>query len=486
MLELMKRKQSMQHLDHRQQLLLENAYYQCNPPERGPRQEKVRPPIELFIRHLIYDVLSRKTIDKVLKLLRKLDWEDPSVRHVLHKVFTKPWKIRFSSIALLAMLTYDLQRYRPAFAISVVDQVLEDIRRGLEQNVYSTNQRRVATMKFLGELYIYRLVNSAIIFDTLWTLVTFGHPEGRPVPTQLVPIDMPDDCFRVRLVCVLLDTCGMCFDRSAQKKKLDNFLTFFFYYVHCKQAPLPMDVEYMLIDSIEAIRPKLEMPKTLEAAAIAVDEMFNSALQAAGLVGESSDSDDEDDEDGDRREKNAEEDDENNDPESPIDARPGSPYDEAVIVASSSAQEHLGPSEEAEAEFAKELAKMVTDTSAESRKVDKKTALALWDSAVIPPTTRKKRAEDDREGASTSDVDDGTTKFMVLTKKGNKQVTRQIAVPSGSTLAVQTRTAQMQDKEEQQQLKQLVLNYEQREELEELKALEAKHRNGAIKIRLVG
>lgn len=196
-------------------------------------------------------MLSRKTIDKVLKLLRKLDWEDPSVRHVLHKVFTKPWKIRFSSIALLAMLTYDLQRYRPAFAISVVDQVLEDIRRGLEQNVYSTNQRRVATMKFLGELYIYRLVNSAIIFDTLWTLVTFGHrecsvstafwhwfaddcidfrliAEGRPVPTQLVPIDMPDDCFRVRLVCVLLDTCGMCFDRSAQKKKLDNFLTFFF------------------------------------------------------------------------------------------------------------------------------------------------------------------------------------------------------------------------------------------------------------------
>lgn len=38
---------------------------------------------------------------------------------------------------------------------------------------------------------------------------------------------MPDDFFRVRLVCVLLDTCGMCFDRGTQKKKLDNFLTFF-------------------------------------------------------------------------------------------------------------------------------------------------------------------------------------------------------------------------------------------------------------------
>lgn len=38
---------------------------------------------------------------------------------------------------------------------------------------------------------------------------------------------MSDDFFRIRLVCVLLDTCGMCFDRGSQKRKLDNFLVFF-------------------------------------------------------------------------------------------------------------------------------------------------------------------------------------------------------------------------------------------------------------------
>lgn len=152
-----------------------NPNPQCNPPERAPRQEKERSPLELFIRHLIYDVLAKKTIDKVLKLIRKLDWEDASIRRTLHKVFTKPWKIKYGNVSLLAMLTYDLQRYHPSFAIAVVDQVLEDIRRGLEQNVYSTNQRRVATMKYLGELYIYRLLGSGIVFDTLWSLVTFGH-----------------------------------------------------------------------------------------------------------------------------------------------------------------------------------------------------------------------------------------------------------------------------------------------------------------------
>jgi len=133
--------------------------------------------MELFIRHLIYDVLAKKTIDKVLKLIRKLDWSDPGVQRVLFKTFTKPWKIKYGSISLLAMLTYDLQRYHPAFAVSVVDQVLEDIRLGLENNIYNTNQRRVAAIKYLGELYIYRLLSSGIIFDTFWSLVTFGYRE---------------------------------------------------------------------------------------------------------------------------------------------------------------------------------------------------------------------------------------------------------------------------------------------------------------------
>lgn len=92
--------------------------------------------------------------------------------------------------------------------------------------------------------------------------------DGRPLPGQPCQIDMPDDFFRIRLVCVLLDTCGMCFDRGSQKRKLDNYLNFFQVrpfshqhrsvlnhslpqmYVLCKDA-LPMDVEFMLYDSLE-------------------------------------------------------------------------------------------------------------------------------------------------------------------------------------------------------------------------------------------
>lgn len=48
--------------------------------------------------------------------------------------------------------------------------------------------------------------------------------------------------------------------------------------------------------------------------------------------------------------------------------------------------------------------------------------------------------------------------------------TREISVPAASALAVHTLSAQLQDKVEQQHLKRLVLDYEQREEAEELKS----------------
>ncbi|KDQ21888.1 hypothetical protein BOTBODRAFT_50425 [Botryobasidium botryosum FD-172 SS1] len=476
MVELMRRKQSMQHFDQRQVLLLENAYYQCNPPERAPRQEKQRIPMEQFIRHLVYDVLEKKTIDKVLRLIRKLDWEDTEVRKILFKIFTKPWKVKYGSIGLLAMLTCDLQRYHPDFAIAVVDQVVEDVRRGMEQNVFKANQRRIATVKYLGELYIYRLISSGLIFSTLWSLVTFGHPDGRPFPGQPSPIDAPDDYFRIRLVCILLDGCGMCFDRGSLKKKLDAFLSFFQLYVLSKNE-LPMDVDFMLTDTLEALRPKLVHFKTYEEAAQIVDELAAVAAQKAGVLeGEESAGGESEDDDG-RRDEEQDEEDANPDEEMAQD-RPASP--DAHVLRPPT--EHAGPSEEAEADFAKELAKMMSD---EGRKVDKKAVPAILDVGVLSGgggnMGRKRRDEADL----VDDDADGQQimKFTVISRRGNKQQTRELPIPASSSLAVHTRSAQLQDKVEQQQLKKLVLDYEQREGVEEMKALEASIRKQGIRVK---
>ncbi|KAF9597709.1 hypothetical protein IFM89_021196 [Coptis chinensis] len=53
--------------------------------------------------------------------------------------------------------------------------VLEEIRLGLELNDYSFQQRRIAHMRFLGELYNYDHIDSSVIFETLYLILAFGH-----------------------------------------------------------------------------------------------------------------------------------------------------------------------------------------------------------------------------------------------------------------------------------------------------------------------
>jgi regulator of nonsense transcripts 2 len=146
---------------------------------------------------------------------------------MLEKIFCKPWKVKYSNVHLLAILASALYRYHQEFVIGIVDDILEQITVGLEQNTFKHNQMRIAQVKYLGELYNYKMVDSPVIFDTLYRIVTFGHEGGTPRPDRPCPLDMPDDYFRMRLVCSILDACGMCYDRGTSKKKLDFFLTFF-------------------------------------------------------------------------------------------------------------------------------------------------------------------------------------------------------------------------------------------------------------------
>lgn len=48
-----------------------------------------------------------------------------------------------------------------------------------QENIFKYNQRRISTIKYLGELYMYRVVNAAVIFDVLWSLISFGHRESQ-------------------------------------------------------------------------------------------------------------------------------------------------------------------------------------------------------------------------------------------------------------------------------------------------------------------
>jgi MIF4G domain. len=85
--------------------------------------------------------------------------------------------VKYGNIHLLAILASALYRYHQDFVIGIVDNILERITLGLEQNDFKFNQKRIAEVKYLGELYNYKMIDSPVIFDTLYRIVTFGHGE---------------------------------------------------------------------------------------------------------------------------------------------------------------------------------------------------------------------------------------------------------------------------------------------------------------------
>jgi regulator of nonsense transcripts 2 len=232
----------------------------------------------LFLRKIMYQDLTRRTLDRTVKQIRKMHWEEQEVVNFLHKIFSKPGKIKYSNIHLLAVILGTIHRYHQDFAISVIDDLLESITFGLELNDFKFNQRRIAEVKFLGELYIYRLVDSPLIFDTLYKLLNYGWQGGYARPELYNPLDLPDDYFRIRLVCNLLETCGMYYDKGAAKKKLDFFLTYFQYYVCTKEA-LPMDVEFIVQDAYNLTRPQWKLITNLDDAAQAFSEAVKQNYQ---------------------------------------------------------------------------------------------------------------------------------------------------------------------------------------------------------------
>lgn len=274
-LETLGRKKSAQHLGPQERMLLENALYYVDPPQRPAIQQKERMPTELFIRQLVYLDMTKRNYMKILKTIRKLHWEESEVVTMLDKLFSKPWKVKFSNIHLLAVLLGALARYHQDFAIGVIDNVLEQITLGLENNDFAFNQRRISEVKYLGELYNYKMVDSTVIFDTLYRIVTFGHEGGTPVPDKTTPFDMPDDFFRIRLVCTILDTCGICFDRGSSRKKLDFFLTFFQYYVLTKDS-IPMEIDFLMQDTFTLVRPQWTIATDLQEAG----KLFAEAVAA--------------------------------------------------------------------------------------------------------------------------------------------------------------------------------------------------------------
>ncbi|KAA8573896.1 hypothetical protein EYC84_005443 [Monilinia fructicola] len=441
-LETLKRKKAVQHIGQQERMLIENAVYYVDPPVRAAIQQKERTPIDLFIRKLVYSDMTTRNYARIIKSIRRLHWEEAEVVTILEKVLSKPGRVKYGNIYLLAIVTGALFRYHQDFVVTVIDNVLEYIVIGLEQNDFKFNQRRIAEVKYLGELYNFRMVDHPVIFDTMYRILTFGHG-GPPIPGRINPFDMPDDFFRIRLVATLLETCGIFFSRGAAGKKLDYFLSFFQYYIYTKD-PMPMDIEFIVNDIYATTRPQWKLASNIEEASRAFQLAMAQDQKTAGIEKvvepeelESDASSDEGDAgipEGDADDASFDSEEET-EPDANVDnlTSPTGNESEEENFSVTRQEEEIDP--EDEADFEREYAKMMAE-SLDSRKFERK---ATFDQMALLG---------------------GTMAFSLLTKRGNRQQTRTVALPSDSNFAIAMKSQQAAEREEQQRIKNLVLNYD--------------------------
>lgn len=284
-LETIWRLKSVKNMEARHNALVENAFYAAKPSSASKLQKrKCRPPIHEYVRHLIYYRLDATNIRWTQNQFLKLPW-DEELEHYVIKKFVKISRARFSTIPYVSTLIALLQRFKPGLVTGIVDALLESIRSGMEKNDGRDSQRRIAEIQLLGELHKCGVVDERVVYNILYQSITLGHdsseanitrprnmssaPGFRPetesparnerlTSTYTNAPDPPGDFFRIRIACVLMESCGRVLVAS-NRRKLEVFWIFFERYIFCKAFQtglgdrLPLHIGHVVGDAFEHI-----------------------------------------------------------------------------------------------------------------------------------------------------------------------------------------------------------------------------------------
>lgn len=329
---IMMRLKSAKNLDPQAETLVQNAYYMCKPPERVERAVKQYVPLYLFIHKCLYQELNDTNVNKVVKTLRKLPWQDPSTLEYVLKAVLKVTKGKVMHMKLICEVVKGLTRYHDELSVLLIDEVLEIIRRGLQVNDYRDHQHSLGVVKLLGELYNCALVNMNVVLETLYLIIHHSHdllslPEFSSTPATsvtppanvqdikrrflLVPdmrydprvpsnVDGSTEVFRIRLVCALIEACNSSSssstgasgaagatgpgERGISKARLGRFMAFFQRYIFSK-TEIPLETDFVVVDLFEALTVSLKDHfkrfETWEDADAAVQTILRGDLEEA-------------------------------------------------------------------------------------------------------------------------------------------------------------------------------------------------------------
>lgn len=216
LMDVVEKKRCALRLDSSQVAMLLNALYATCPPDIPPLVAKIRTPRHQFLLHLI-NTLSSVNAAWVFEKLRRWPWiSDKEAVEKEMRVFSKPWKVSHAAIAHLALVFSGIYKIYPEFSIRQIDSILEFVHSGLETPSARLNARLVCCIMYIADLYSYAIIDSSVLLELVYNLMSLGHPGTIINPSSLrleieaavESFDGPWDHFRVRLICTLLTRCA--------------------------------------------------------------------------------------------------------------------------------------------------------------------------------------------------------------------------------------------------------------------------------------
>lgn len=244
--EIVIRKKSSGLLDQNRVLMIENALFLITPQdfESFTVSESLTKD-ELYISYLIYSCLKQETAEFVFTELRKLPLLNPTIKDSLIKIMLKFWKLRESSIPAFASLIGGISKFYPDIVTEYLDLLCEYFFISLDLNHDSWCQRRLSFMKLIGELFNYCVLDVTFILEMLSILLSYGHLFGIARVAYPSILDSPNDVFRIRLICCLLNTMGEYLRDPQHSSFLAKFIVSFEYYI-CTKKSLSYEINILV------------------------------------------------------------------------------------------------------------------------------------------------------------------------------------------------------------------------------------------------
>lgn len=92
---------NIRNIDARQSMLVDSAYYQCNPPQHSALKRKKRPVVQDWMRHLVFVQLGKDDVRKVSHTQKQ---PHPCLLQPLMQAPAKYLSTRQSSVACMSVV----------------------------------------------------------------------------------------------------------------------------------------------------------------------------------------------------------------------------------------------------------------------------------------------------------------------------------------------------------------------------------------------